>query len=157
MHSLWTHPSNMTWNLTFLQQICTLSLNVSCFTLLTTSFVVSRCDLRVSSRQHAVPDRKLFTTAAGVGSEASVEPPAGPSASSGPPQQTVARCLPSGGPGAAVASSRWAAKTPSHTSDRQNLLYPPLFSRMWENPTTLAWHSFMARAVRSLKDNAGIF
>lgn len=68
--------------------------------------VASRCDLRVSGRQHAVPNHQLLTAAAGVGGEASAEPPAGPAAPSGSPQQTAACCLPSGGPGAAVASSR---------------------------------------------------
>lgn len=67
--------------------------------------IISRCDIRVSGRQHAVPDNQLPAAASGVSGEASAESPAGPATSSGPPQQTAACCVPSGGPGVAVASS----------------------------------------------------
>lgn len=92
-----------------------------CFHCLTDySSITSRCDLRVSGRQHAVPDSQLPAAASGVGGAAAAEPPAGPAASSGPPQQTAACCFPSGGPGAAVASSWWAANRKLH---KQNLVH----------------------------------
>lgn len=68
-------------------------------------FSISRGDLCVGSRQYAVPDNQLFAAASGVSGKACAEPPVGPAASSGPPQQTAACRCPSGGPGASVASS----------------------------------------------------
>lgn len=50
-------------------------------------------------------DNQRLTAASGVGGKAAVEPTAGTAASSGLFEQTVACCLSSGGPGAAVASS----------------------------------------------------
>lgn len=55
-----------------------------------------------------MPDNQLFAAAAGVGGEASAEPPVGPAPSPGPAQQVVACSISSGGSGAAVASSWWA-------------------------------------------------